>query len=98
MFKIFLILRSIGIYVFTAQRRTPTMIITSKIDKSDILIDFRSLIYRGLFYIKQSQNGVFYYASKIVTSMGSILTQFCYFITSFTPRLIYYLVIYHLLF
>ena len=50
----FLILRSIGIYVLTAHRRTPTTIIRSKIDNSDIMIDFRSLIKQESEHIKRT--------------------------------------------
>ena len=42
-FKMFLILRSIGMNELTTHRRTPTMIITSKIDNSGIINDFKKV-------------------------------------------------------
>jgi len=40
-FKMFLIFRSIGMNELTTHSRTPTMIITSKIDNSGIINDFK---------------------------------------------------------
>jgi len=53
MFRMVLILLSMGIYLFTTQRRTPATIITRKTFNSGIINDFkRGIIYSIIYNLR----------------------------------------------